>query len=84
VGIIPVRTLWNVTLLIESNTKEELGQLGKEINDKCGESLQTPTYKLKNSRPLILLIPDDITTSNIEETLIAQNTGLNLALETSV
>jgi len=37
------------------------------------------THKLRNPRVLILNIPDDITISNIEETLITQNTGLNLA-----
>jgi hypothetical protein len=36
-------------------------------------------HKLRNPRLVILNIPDDSTTSNIEGTLIAQNPGLNLA-----
>jgi len=79
VGINALKTLRNGRVLIETNTKEELETLGKDINDKCRDRLETHTHKLRNPRLVILNIPDDITTSNIEETLIALNRGLNLA-----
>ena len=53
--------------------------LGEDTNDKCRDRLETHTQKLRNPRLVILNIPDDITTSNVEEILIAQNPGLNLA-----
>jgi len=61
-----------------TNTNEEQETLGKDIN-KFGDRLETHKHKLRNPRVVILNIPDDITTSNIEGTLITQNTGLNLA-----
>ena len=41
--------------------------------------METHIHKLRHPRFVILNIPDDITTSNIEGTLIAQNPGLNFA-----
>jgi len=79
VGINALKTLRNGRVLIETNTREELETLGKDINDNCGDRLETHTHKLRNPRLVVLDIPDEITTSNIEETLIAQNPGLNLA-----
>jgi len=79
VGINALKTLRNGKVLIETNTKEELETLDKDINDKCGDRLETHIHKLRHPRLVILNIPDDITTSNIEGTLIAQNPGLNLA-----
>jgi len=79
VGINALKTPRNGKVLIETNTKEELETLGKDINDKCGDRLETRTHKLRNTRLVILNTPDNITTSNIEETLIAQNPGLLLA-----
>jgi len=79
VGINALKTLRNGRVLMETNTKEELATSGKNINYKFGDSLETQTHKLRNPRLVILNIPDDITNSNIEEILIAQNPGLNLA-----
>ena len=52
--------------------------LGKDINDNCGDSLETQTHKLRNTSLVILNIHDDITTSNIEEILIALCLNINL------
>jgi len=41
VGINALKTLRNGTVLRETNTKEELEMLGKDINDKCGDRLET-------------------------------------------
>jgi hypothetical protein len=79
VGINALKTLRNGRVLIETNTKEDLETLGKDINNKCRDRLETHIHKLRNPRLDILSIPDHITTSNIEGILIAQNSGLNLA-----
>jgi len=79
VGINALQNLRNGKVLIETNTKEEMETLDKDISNKCGDSLETHIHKLRHPRLIILNIPDDIITSNMEGTLIAQNTGLNLA-----
>ena len=79
VGINALKYLRNGKVLIETNTKEEMETLDKDISNKCGDSLETHIHKLRHPRLIILNIPDDIITSNMEGTLIAQNTGLNLA-----
>jgi hypothetical protein len=42
--------------------------LGKDINTKFGDNLETHIHKLRNPRPVVINIPDDITTDNIEDT----------------
>jgi len=79
VGINALKTIRNGSFLMEKHSKENLETLGKDINDNCGDRLEKHTHKLRNSSLVILNTPDDITTSNIQETLIAQNPGLNLA-----
>jgi len=79
VGINALKTLRNGKVLIETNNKEGLETLGRDINDKCVVRLETHIQKLRHPRLAIINIPDIITTSNIEGTLITQNPGLNLA-----
>jgi hypothetical protein len=79
VGINNFKALRNWKILIETNTKEEMETLGKDINTKCGDKLETHIRKLRNPRLVVYNIPDDINTDNFEDTLIAQNPGLNLA-----
>ena len=45
---------------------------------KCGIELETNIQKLRNPRLVILNTPKDITLENVKETLIQQNTELNL------
>jgi len=40
--------------------------------------LEVNIHKLRKSRLVILNIPEDISTGNLEDTLIAQNPDLNL------
>jgi len=54
------------------------GKLTKDINEKCGDKLTVSVRKLRNRRLVIYDIPEDITTENIEDTIIAQNPELNL------
>ena len=79
VGINNFKVLRNGKILIETNTKEELETLGKDINTKCGDKLETHIHKLRNPRLVVINIPDEITTENFEDTLIAQNPDLSLA-----
>jgi hypothetical protein len=79
VGINNFKALRNGKILIEKNTEEEMETLGKVINTKCGDKLETHIHKLRNPRLAVFNIPDDINTDNFEDTLMAQNPDLNLA-----
>jgi len=49
VGINALKTLRDGRVLIETNTKEELETLGKDINDMCGGRLERHINKLRNT-----------------------------------
>ena len=76
-GINALKALRIGRALIETNTKRELKNILKDINDNWGKSLETQTNKLRNTSLVILDIPDKISTSNIEEIIIAQNPELD-------
>ena len=78
VGINTFKSLKNGKVLIETNSKEEIEALGKDINAKCEGKLEVNFHKLRNPRLVILNIPEDISVGNLEDTLIAQNSELNL------
>jgi hypothetical protein len=77
VGINTIKSLRNGKVLIETNSKEEIEALEKDINAKRGGDLEANIYKLRNSRLVIYNIPEDISTRNVEDTLMAQNPDLN-------
>ena len=52
--------------------------LTKDINENCGNKLTVSARKLRNPRLVIYAIPEDITIQNIEDTIIVQNSELNL------
>ena len=68
-------------MLIETNSKEEIEALGKVINVKCGDKLEANIHRLRNPRLVIINIHEDISTVNLEDTLITQNTDLHLVKE---
>ena len=78
VGINALKTLINGKVQIEAQNKEDIDKLTKDINEKCGDKLTVSVRKLRNPRLVIYDIPEDITTQNIEDTIIAQNPELNL------
>jgi hypothetical protein len=78
VGISTFKSLENGEVLIETNSKEEIEALEKYINVKCGEKLEAIIHKLRNPRLVIFYIPENVSTGNLEDTLIAQNADLNL------
>ena len=65
-------------VLIETNSIEEIEVLGKEIQTKCGGELEIRIYRLRKPRVIILNVPEDINTDNIEDAIIRQNPDLNL------
>ena len=78
VGINTLRTLRNGQVLIETSSREELEAIEKDINEKCGEKLEVNAHKLRSPRLVILNIPEEISIDNVEDTLLAQNSDLNL------
>ena len=77
-GINTFKSLKNGKVPIETNSKEEIEALEKDIKAKCGSKLEVNIHKLRNPTLVILNIPEDISTGNLEDTLIAQNPDLNL------
>ena len=77
VGINYLKSLKNVRVEIETSSKEEIEILTTDINEKCGE-LEANVHKLRNHNLVIYNIPEDISTLNIEDTLLSQNPELNL------
>jgi len=71
VGINIFKSLKNSEVLIETNCKEEIEVLQKDTSVKCGGDLETNIHTLRKPRLLILNVPEDISTTNIEDTLLA-------------
>jgi hypothetical protein len=65
-------------VLLETNRNEEIEALERDIKAKCGGKLEVNIHKLRNPRLVILNIPEDISTENLEDILIVQNSDLNL------
>ena len=78
VGINTFKSLKDGRVLIETNSREELEVLEKDINAKCEGKLEANSHKLRNPRLVVINIPEEITTENLEDTLIAQNTDVSL------
>jgi hypothetical protein len=78
VGIKAIKALRNGRVQIETGSKEEIEILTQDINEKCGQNLEAHVHKLRNPRLVIYNIPDDISTNNVEETILVQNPKLNL------
>ena len=78
IGINTFKSLKNGQVLIETNSKEEQEALEKDINAKCEGKLEANAHKLRNPRLVIFNIPEEISTGNVEDTLIAQNLNINL------
>jgi hypothetical protein len=70
--------LFNGGVLIETNSKEEIEVLDKEIQAKCGDELEANVHMLRKPRLIILNVPEDISTTNIENSILRQNPDLNL------
>jgi hypothetical protein len=78
VGMNTFKSLKNGKVLIETNRKEKIEALEKDISAKCGGKPEVNNHKLRNPRLVVINIPENITVGNIQDTLIAQNPDLNL------
>jgi hypothetical protein len=78
VGINIFKTLSSGKVLIETNSKEEIEALERDIQMKCGKDLETNIHTRRKPRMIILNIPEDISTTNSEDTILMQNPDLNL------
>jgi predicted DNA-binding protein len=78
VGINTLRTLRNGQVLIEISSRKEQEAIKKDINEKCGEKLEANAHKLRSPRLVILNIPEEISVDNVEDTVLAQNSDINL------
>jgi hypothetical protein len=78
VGINTFKTLKSGRVLMETNSKEEIKALDKEIQAKCGGDLEVNIHTLRKPRLIILNVPEDISTTNIEDSILMQNPDLNL------
>jgi hypothetical protein len=80
VEIKSIKALKTGRVQIETGSKDEIEILTKDINEKCGQILEVQVHRLRNPRLVIYNIPDDISTNNVEETLLSQNPELNLTV----
>jgi len=72
------KTLNSGKVLIETNSKEETEALEKDIQAKCGDDLEINIHTLRKPRLIILNIPEDVSTTTIDDTILMQNPDLNL------
>jgi hypothetical protein len=77
VGVTTLKAL-NDSVLVETTSIEDTEALGREIEAKCGEDLEPHIHRLRKPRIIIINVPEDINTTNIEEAIITQNPELNL------
>jgi len=59
------------------NSKEEIEALGQEIRATCGNELEVRVHTRK-PRLVIINVPENISTTNIENTILRQIPDLNL------
>jgi hypothetical protein len=78
VGINKFKVFNNGSVIIGTNTKVELETLEKEIATKCGGALEANMHKLRTPRLIVYNIPEDISTTNLEDTLLMQNPDIGL------
>jgi len=78
VGINTFKTLNSGRVLIETNSKEVVEALEKEIQAKCGGDLEINIHTLRKRRLILLNILEDISTTNAEDSILMQNPDLNL------
>jgi hypothetical protein len=60
----------NRGVLIETNSKEEIEVLDKEIQAKCRDELEAHVHMLIKPRLIILNVPEDISKTNIEDSIL--------------
>jgi hypothetical protein len=65
VGINTFKLLKKGTVLVETNSKEEIETMEKEVNTKFDGELEANIHKVRKPRLVIFNIPEDIPTTNL-------------------
>ena len=78
VGVQSLKTLRDGRVIIGVGSKKEMELLEEGIRERCGEELETNVQKPRKPRLVILNIPNEINMDNTKETLIKQNTEINI------
>jgi hypothetical protein len=78
VGINKFKVLNNGSIIIGTNTKQQIEAPEKEIATKCGGELEANMHKLRKPRLKIYNIPRDISITNLEDTLLMKNPDIGL------
>jgi len=78
VGISILKSLKNCEIIFETNSKEQLQSMGKDINAKCVGDLEPNIHTPKKNLLTILNILQDFSTTNIEDKILAKNPDLKL------
>jgi len=78
VGVQSLKTLRDCRVIIQVGSKKEMELLEEGIRERCGKELETNFQKPRKPRLVILNIPNEINKDNAEETLIKQNTEINI------
>jgi len=73
VGIESIRTLRDERVQIETGSIQKAETLENSITDKLGDKIETHIQRPRKPRLKIINIPEEISTDNIEDTLMAQN-----------
>jgi len=73
VGIESIKTPRDGRVQIETGSIQEAEILENSITDKLGDKIETHIQRPRKSRLKIINITEEITTYNIEDTLMAQN-----------
>ena len=78
VGIGSIKTLRDGRVQIETGSIQEAETLMNSIRDKLGDKMETNIQRPRKPRLKIHNIPEEISTDNIEDTIIAQNPDIGL------
>jgi hypothetical protein len=78
VGCNKYKVLNNGNIIIGTSTRQEIETLEKEIATKCEGELEATTHKRRKPKMIIYIIPEGISTVNLEDTLLMQNPDIGL------
>jgi hypothetical protein len=78
VGMCALKSLLDVSVIMETKSKEDLEMLHANINDKCSQLLEANIQKPRNPKLVIYNIPEEVNAENAEEILTTQNPELML------
>ena len=77
-GIGSLKTLRDGRVQIETGSIQEAETLTNNMRDNLGDKMETNIKRPRKPRLKIHNIPEDMSTANIEDTLIAQNPDIGL------